>query len=505
MTPPTNSTWLKLFGKERVISLRLIASLAVAGLVAGTMLTIARVNEHYTQQALRGAAESQLLLEASNLSLLSQDAMLTEFPELVLVPLITELQENHPEIAYVTIVDHRGTIRGSAEARSVGQPYEPLPGLTATKRASRDESRGQLMESTDLRLAETEIQGGGGEPLGRVIVGIEKRVLADQIVAVRKDLGTYAAILLPVAMVLAAVLMTLLLRPVPALRAGLERIGRGELETPMRIQDPTELGILARSINQMAAQLKTSRDEIRAREAEIVATQKEIVHTLGDVVESRSSETAHHTMRVAAMCHKLALLAGMSEKEADILRMASPMHDVGKIGIPDSILNKPGKLTPDEYEIMKTHAEIGYRILAKSERVILQAAATIAHEHHERWDGHGYPRGLIGEEIHAYGRITSLIDVFDAIYSDRVYRPAMSLEKTLSIIREGRGKHFQPELVDLFLENLDTFLAIHGQFAEMDHCLETLTPVQPESATVEAALVESIPTPAGSVRETVQV
>lgn len=493
MTSPNDSSWSKILGSNKVISLRLIASLAVAGLVAGTMLTIARVNEHYTQRALVQAAQSQLLLEASNLALLSEDAMLTEFPELVLVPLITDLQRKHPEVAYVTIVDHRGTIQGSADARAIGQPYQPVAGMVPTENHAVDESRGKLYENEEMRLAEAQIVVDGEHPLGRALVGIEKAHLDRQIQAVRKDLGTYAAILLPVAMALAAVLMTLLLRPIPALREGLERIGQGDLDSPMTIKDPTELGILARSINDMASQLKTSRDELQSREAEIVATQKEIVHTLGDVVESRSSETANHTLRVAAMCHKLALLAGLPADQADILRMASPLHDVGKIGIPDSILNKPGKLTAEEFENMKRHAEIGYRILAKSKRVILQAAAVIAYEHHERWDGNGYPRGLIGEEIHPYARIVSLVDVFDAIYSDRVYRPAMELDQALSIIREGRGKHFQPELVDLFLGNLDTFLGIHGQFEAIDHMLGALDEIknEPDAGQVVREITES--------------
>ena len=481
--------WSRLLGKNRVISLRLIASLAVAGLVAGTMLSIARVNEQYTRQALLKEAESRMLLEARNLALLSQNAMLTEFPELILVPMVTELQEVHPEIAYVVIVDHLGTIQGSADPRIIGTPYTPLVGLQACSHDHEPNNRGRVLENEKLRLAEAIIQRTGERVMGRVIVGIEKEHQEMVVKQARKDLFNYAAVLLPVAMGLAALLMTWLLRPISALREGLERIGRGELDTPMEIRDPTELGLLARSINEMAAELKASQSEIIVREREIVATQKEIIHTLGDVVESRSSETANHTLRVAAMSMKLAELFGLSKAEADLLRMASPMHDVGKIGIPDSILNKPGKLTVGEFEIIKTHSEIGYRILAKSERVILKAAAIIAHEHHERWDGSGYPRGLAGEDIHVFGRIVSLVDVFDAVFSDRVYRKAMELDKVLEIIREGRGAHFQPELVDLFMGNLDTFLAIHGQFDEMDEFLEALTPMESEETV--AALISS--------------
>jgi response regulator RpfG family c-di-GMP phosphodiesterase len=168
-------------------------------------------------------------------------------------------------------------------------------------------------------------------------------------------------------------------------------------------------------------------------------------------------------VRVGEYSYLLARKAGLSEHEADLLRMASPMHDVGKIGIPDSILNKPGKLTDEEYALMKTHATIGYGILSKSKRDIMQAAAIIAHQHHEKWDGTGYPRGLKGEEIHIYGRVVGLVDVFDALTSNRVYRKGMDLEKVLEIIHADRGKHFDPELVDLFLAHLDEFLLIHDR------------------------------------------
>ncbi len=480
-SPPAK---LKNWGKSRVISLRLIATLAVAGLVAGSMLALARVNEQYTRKTLQEEAESRILLEARNLALLSQDALLSEFPELTLVPLITDLRQAQPEMSYVIVVDHQGTIVGSSDPREVGEPFQPLDNLT-----SRSSENGQVMENGELRLAESMIERSGEQSLGRAIVGIQKGALEKKVRQARKDLFTFAAILLPVAMGLAALLMTLLLRPIPAIRKGLERIGQGDLDSPIKIKDPTELGVLARSINEMADQLKSSQSLIQDREMEIVATQKEVIHTLGDVVESRSSETANHTLRVAAMSMKLAEFAGLPIKEANLLRMASPMHDVGKIGIPDSILNKPGKLTKDEFEVMKTHSEIGYTILAKSDRKILKAAAIIAHEHHERWDGNGYPQGLAGTDIHIFGRIVSLVDVFDAVYSDRVYRPAMELDQVLEIIREGRGTHFQPELVDHFLNNLHTFLDIHGKFNEVRH--QDDVPVPPAKEPVTREVVHS--------------
>jgi len=193
---------------------------------------------------------------------------------------------------------------------------------------------------------------------------------------------------------------------------------------------------------------------------EIIATQKEIIHTLGEVVETRSKETANHVLRVGKMAGLLARQAGLSEEEATILRMAAPMHDVGKVGIPDAVLNKPGPLDADEYDLIKTHTSIGWEILRKSKRRLMRSAAIVAHQHHEHWDGGGYPAGLVGEEIHIFARITALVDVFDAVINRRVYRQAKDLSEVVTILRDGRGTHFDPDLVDVFLAHLTEFTAI---------------------------------------------
>jgi len=181
---------------------------------------------------------------------------------------------------------------------------------------------------------------------------------------------------------------------------------------------------------------------------------------MGEVGESRSKETGNHVKRVAEYSHLLALLYGLSKKEAEILFTASPMHDIGKVGIPDSILNKAGKLTHEEFEIMKTHADIGYKVLKGSDGEVLKAASIVAYEHHEKYDGTGYPRGLKGDDIHIYGRITAIADVFDALSHDRCYKKAWELDQILTLFKEQKGKHFDPQLIDLFFENLDKFLEI---------------------------------------------
>jgi putative two-component system response regulator len=205
---------------------------------------------------------------------------------------------------------------------------------------------------------------------------------------------------------------------------------------------------------------------IKANE-EIINTQKEIVYRMGEIGETRSKETGNHVKRVAEYSRQLALLSGLESDQAQLLKMASPMHDIGKVAIPDSILMKPGKLDADEWEIMKTHASIGHDLLCHSDRPILKTAAIVAGQHHEKWDGSGYPNGYSGKDIHIFGRITALADVFDALASERVYKKAWLLEDILDLIREQKGNHFDPQLVDIFLNNLSVFLKIKDQYQDI--------------------------------------
>ena len=207
--------------------------------------------------------------------------------------------------------------------------------------------------------------------------------------------------------------------------------------------------------------------EVEALSQEIEDTQKEVVFTMGAIGESRSKETGNHVKRVAEYSKILALAYGLAEEEAELLKQASPMHDIGKVAIPDAILNKPGKLTNEEFDHMKRHAELGYEMLKHSDRELLKAAATVANEHHEKWNGRGYPQGTSGEEIHIYGRITAVADVFDALGSDRVYKKAWNDENIFKLFKEERGEHFDPKLVDLFFENIDEILGIRETHREI--------------------------------------
>ena len=219
-------------------------------------------------------------------------------------------------------------------------------------------------------------------------------------------------------------------------------------------------GILEAEVVKKTVALQKALD--LSREAEY-----EISLRLGRAAEFRDQETGMHTLRISELSKRLAQLAGISEEECEVLRVASPLHDVGKIGIPDKILLKQGKLDPAEFDIMKLHTTIGGKILSDAERFpVIDAGSIIARQHHEKWDGTGYPLGLGGENIHRYARIVSVVDVFDALCSERPYKNAFPLDKTMEIMREGRSVFFDPTLLDLFSKNIDDFVRIREELKD---------------------------------------
>jgi putative two-component system response regulator len=228
---------------------------------------------------------------------------------------------------------------------------------------------------------------------------------------------------------------------------------------------------------------------VRQRTAALEASPRELIHCLARAAEFRDDDTGQHIIRVGRYARIIGDELGMSRREVDVLDLAAQLHDVGKIGIPDAILHKPGKLTPSEFEIMQehchfgekiiaekqpdapapqlnAHTEIGARLLAAGKSPILEVAVRIALTHHERWDGSGYPAGLKGEEIPLEGRITAVADVFDALSSKRPYKPAFTLEKCLRLLEEGRGTHFDPRVLDAFLARREQIVEIQTCYAD---------------------------------------
>ncbi|WP_354625459.1 HD domain-containing phosphohydrolase [Psychromonas sp. MME2] len=224
---------------------------------------------------------------------------------------------------------------------------------------------------------------------------------------------------------------------------------------PLNAQDISLLDLFA-------SNTKTAFENEELRH-ELEEGQREIVYLLGEAIESKSKETGNHIRRVAEITRILALELGFSIVESEKIKSASPLHDLGKIGIPDRVLHKAGPLNAEEWEIMKTHVEIGYELVRYSTQDILKYAALISYQHHEKWDGTGYPNGLKGEEIHLVGRIAALADVFDALCHDRCYKKAWPMEDVLKFIDEQEGLHFDPKVVAAFRKHRSQIIAVNDR------------------------------------------
>ena len=212
--------------------------------------------------------------------------------------------------------------------------------------------------------------------------------------------------------------------------------------------------------------LQQALEWLERSEKELRLSREETIQRLAIAAEYRDSSTAQHIQRMSHYCELLARRYGLSPERCDLIRTASPMHDIGKIGTPDHVLLKPGKFTPEEFKVITQHTEIGYRILAGSDSELLKVAALIAWTHHERFDGTGYPRGLKGETIPLEGRITAIADNFDALTTQRVYKPAYDFDHAKELMLKERGKHFDPELLDIFFDSMEEITRIYDQFAD---------------------------------------
>jgi len=213
-------------------------------------------------------------------------------------------------------------------------------------------------------------------------------------------------------------------------------------------------------------QVLVKTNELRNAHRKIYESRLQVVRKLGRAAEFRDNETGDHILRMSQISALIGQKIGMKENEYQLLLNASPMHDIGKIGIPDHILLKSSKLTPDEWQVMKTHTTIGAAILASDDCDLLSMAQVIAISHHEKYDGSGYPHGVKGQNIPLVGRITALADVFDALTSERPYKKAWSLDKALVYIQEHSGTQFDPELVDVFFESIEEVVVIKDSYAE---------------------------------------
>ena len=250
----------------------------------------------------------------------------------------------------------------------------------------------------------------------------------------------------------------------------LDALVAGATDFLIKPVDPIEFRVRLRNLlelraaqNALAARAVALDREVAEKTRAVVAREREIVWRLSRATERRDTDTGDHIARMSRICRLIAEELFLPEEDCRLIELASQMHDVGKVGIPDEILFKPGPLTPEERAVMETHTKLGWDILAGSPSRLLQMAAEIAVSHHEKWDGSGYPERLAGEAIPLVGRITAVADVFDALMSDRPYKRAWPLEKARALIEEGRGRHFDPICVDAFFRRWTEVAAIAGQ------------------------------------------
>jgi len=236
---------------------------------------------------------------------------------------------------------------------------------------------------------------------------------------------------------------------------------RLELETRAKSRQ------LEHAVMERTTALHQTIERLEFAEEEIRQSQEETIQRLALAAEFKDEETARHLQRMSRYCALLAKKIGLEERRCELIRIASPMHDIGKIGTPDQLLLKPGKFTPEEFDIIRRHADIGYRILSGSDSELLQLAASIAWTHHEKFDGTGYPRGLGGDAIPLEGRIAAIADVFDALTTRRVYKPAFPIDRSLEMMRERRGTHFDPAILDVFLGAMADVVAIKEQHPDL--------------------------------------
>ena len=356
-----------------------------------------------------------------------------------------------PTQARILIVDDDETVR-SLLTRMLGRN-----GYDCESAGNGVEARAALASTSfDLALCDLNMPGESGlelvehvasahpETATIMVTGADDSVIAEKALA----LGTYGYVIKPFYN------NELLINIANALRRrGLELDSlrhRASLETAVR---------------ERTAELETTVQALSRAEDDVRQSQKETINRLSRAAEFRDDDAGPHIESMSHYCYLLAQRLGMDRDWCELFYLASPLHDVGKIGIPDRILLKPGPLDLEERAIVQTHAEIGYRMLAGSGGEMLELAAEIAWTHHEHIDGGGYPRGLAGEDIPVAGRIAAVADVFDALTSDRVYRPAFTIEHALAEMRVLRGIQFDPEMLDVFLGSLDEVLEVKAMYA----------------------------------------
>lgn len=308
-----------------------------------------------------------------------------------------------------------------------------------------------------------------GNTIGYIGAGFDESVINHIFVDTIKFILPIELLMATVMFLIIFFILSSFFKPFNYIIAGIEAVKKGNYNSLITTETSSEdLTLLKEAVNGLAIAVKDREDKLIDIQKELQESQQEVLIILGTMGESRSKETGNHVKRVSEYSRLLASIYNLSQDEVTLIAEASALHDLGKVAIPDGILTKPGKLTPEEFEIIKSHAKIGYDLLKHSKRKILRYAATIALTHHEKWDGTGYPHELSGEDIPIAGRIVAIADVFDALASYRCYKRPWDDKDIIEYFSTHSGLHFDPSLITIFLENYNNFTAIKKMYEDKE-------------------------------------
>ena len=427
--------------KWTLITLALIASTTI-----GSSLVVSSLMNEFLQNSLikRGASIAFSAATPAGFSIMAND-------RLALDNLVAKIKESQPDVAYMSIVDRNGDILAHNQLAAVGKSFEDLPGPVVQKntgyRVEKVHRHGFLCFEikAPIRFA--------GNPVGKVIVGMKTNALTSTKHAARNKMMGIAVLALAFGTAGTLFLASFLTAPIKRLAAGFAQVKSGEKQVEIPVTAHDELGALTRSFNEMSRTIQAQKNSLETYAQNLEESYAAMVRILAAALDARDNYTLGHSARVAWLSLQIGKKLGLSRQELKELEMACFLHDIGKIKVPDMILAKETELDDAEYAIMKKHPIYGAEILSLSDS--LHKYIPVVLQHHECYNGQGYPYGLKEDEIHLHAQIVAIADSYDAMTSSRPYRQGRSGASAAWEIRKFRGTQFSPRLVDIFIETLN--------------------------------------------------
>ena len=442
------SSWMR----NRPWGIRLKLTLIILTLIALTTLSsslvIISIMDDFLLQSLikRGTTIALSAATPAGFSILSKD-------RLALDNLVSKIKETQPDVAYMAIIDHKGLILAHNELNLSGTQFEPLRGLVIDEgsdfRVQKIDRAGLVCYEFDspIRFA--------NQKVGDVVVGLKSDLLLSATKAARNETVWVAGLALSLGAAGTLLLTKFLTAPIKRLAAGVSQVKAGDSKVEIKITSRDELGELTRSFNEMSKVILAQKESLQCYAATLEESYTSMVRILAAALDARDKYTLGHSARVAWLSLLIGRNLGLDEEALKDLEMACFLHDIGKLRVPDMILQKVQELEDEEYALIRQHPQFGAEILRLADSLHKYIPAVL--HHHEWYDGSGYPHGLKGEEIHLYAQIVSIADSYDAMTSSRPYRQGLSKRTATREIKKFRGTQFSPRLVDIFFESLKDF------------------------------------------------